>query len=229
VVVGNQGAGDGLASVVVVPDGGGQSEDALQDAGGDTLDGAAAVAFQVELAFEGVVDRLDPLAQRLEQPLAGPWWFALVGRPQQPHATGGKDGFGLGVAVALVDQDHQPWPAGQQARFDLEQVDEHLALVGFGVGQGVGDRQPVQGGDQVQPQPPEVAGMRRAVAVARPAGQRRAADRLAGAAALDRGGVGDPGGVTSQVGVDRQRPDEVLQLRHRLSGAEILIHHAATS
>ena len=38
-VVGGEGAGDGLAGVVVVPDGGGQGEDALGDAGGDAVDG----------------------------------------------------------------------------------------------------------------------------------------------------------------------------------------------
>ena len=56
VVVGDQRAHDGLAGGVVVPDGGGQGEDALQDADGDAVDGAPAVAFEVELAFEGVVD-----------------------------------------------------------------------------------------------------------------------------------------------------------------------------
>ena len=35
-----------------MPDGGGQGEDALQDAGGDAVDGPPAVAFEVELAAE---------------------------------------------------------------------------------------------------------------------------------------------------------------------------------
>jgi hypothetical protein len=39
-----------------VPDGGGQGEDALQDAGQHAGWGVAAVALQVELAFEGVVE-----------------------------------------------------------------------------------------------------------------------------------------------------------------------------
>jgi hypothetical protein len=43
----------------------------------------AAVAFQVELAFEGVVDRFDDLAQRLEEPGAGPFGLAVAGRAQQ--------------------------------------------------------------------------------------------------------------------------------------------------
>ena len=40
---------DGVAGVVVVPGGGGQGQDALQDPDQDVGRGAAAVAFQVEL------------------------------------------------------------------------------------------------------------------------------------------------------------------------------------
>jgi hypothetical protein len=46
----------GLACVVVVPDGRRQGQDALQDAGDDARWGVPAVAFEVELAVEGVVD-----------------------------------------------------------------------------------------------------------------------------------------------------------------------------
>ena len=56
VVVGGQRAPDRLAGVIVVPDGGGQREDALQDADGHAAGGAAAVSFKVELALEGLVD-----------------------------------------------------------------------------------------------------------------------------------------------------------------------------
>ena len=83
VVVGDQRALDGCAGVVVVPDRGGQGEDALQDAHDDSGGGVAAVAFEVELAFEGLVDRFDDLAQRLEQVRAGPFGLALAGRAQQ--------------------------------------------------------------------------------------------------------------------------------------------------
>jgi len=55
-VVRGRGAQDWLAGVPVMPDRGGQSEDALQDSYGDAGDGAAAVLFEVELAFEGLVD-----------------------------------------------------------------------------------------------------------------------------------------------------------------------------
>ena len=62
VVVGQQRSSDGLACVVVVPDGGGHGEDALEDADQDTGGGAACVLFEVELSFEGVEDRLDALS-----------------------------------------------------------------------------------------------------------------------------------------------------------------------
>ena len=42
--------------MAVVPDGGGQGQQPLGDAGADSVDGPAAVQFQVELALEGVVD-----------------------------------------------------------------------------------------------------------------------------------------------------------------------------
>jgi hypothetical protein len=56
----------------------------LQDANEDAGGGASAVAFEVELAFEGLVDRFDGLAQRLEQVRAGAFPFVLAGRAQQP-------------------------------------------------------------------------------------------------------------------------------------------------
>ena len=57
-VVGDEAAGDGLAGLVVVPDRGGQRQQPLHPHG-DALDGPPAVAFQVKLALEGVIDRLD--------------------------------------------------------------------------------------------------------------------------------------------------------------------------
>lgn len=47
---------DRLAGVIVVPDGGGEREDALQDADGYAAWGAATMAFEVELALGGFVD-----------------------------------------------------------------------------------------------------------------------------------------------------------------------------
>jgi hypothetical protein len=52
----------------------------------------AAVAFQVELAFEGVVDRLDDLAQGPEELGACPWRLALAGRAQERDSCVGDGG-----------------------------------------------------------------------------------------------------------------------------------------
>src|SRR6266540_3015538 len=93
VVVGDEGPEDGLVGGLVVPDGGGEGEDALQDAHGDSVAGPAAVAFEVELAFEGVVDRLDDLAERFEQPGAGAGSFPLERRAQQAGAVAGEEGL----------------------------------------------------------------------------------------------------------------------------------------
>ena len=67
-----------------VPDRGGQREDALQDADEHASRGVPAVSFQVELTLEGLVDRLDGLAQGLDQARAGSVGLALTGRAQQP-------------------------------------------------------------------------------------------------------------------------------------------------
>ena len=45
-----------------MPDRGGEGEDALQDAGGDSRDRTPAVAFEVQLGFERVVDGFDAVA-----------------------------------------------------------------------------------------------------------------------------------------------------------------------
>jgi hypothetical protein len=66
-----------------VPDRSGEGQDALQDPDDDPSRGAAAVAFQVELGFEGVVDRLDDLPQRLEELGTGAFSLALASRAQQ--------------------------------------------------------------------------------------------------------------------------------------------------
>ncbi len=55
----------------VVPDAGGQGEQALGDAGEHPVWGTGAVGFQAELALEGVVDGLDPLSDSAEVAVAG--------------------------------------------------------------------------------------------------------------------------------------------------------------
>src|SRR5207248_2957789 len=79
VVVGDQGPQCGLPGLGVVPDGRGESGEALENPGEDALIGSPTMAFQVELALQGVVHRFDELAQRLQE--------RAVGR-DRPHSTG---------------------------------------------------------------------------------------------------------------------------------------------
>src|SRR2546430_4690832 len=71
VVVGSQRSLDGFGGGPVVPDRCCHGEQPLGDAGVDAFGGAATVAFEVELALEGVVDGLDPLADPARRPVAG--------------------------------------------------------------------------------------------------------------------------------------------------------------
>ena len=103
----------------------------------------------------------------------------------------------------------------------MQDAEQDLALVGLGTGQGEGDRQPVQGADQVQAQPPEVAAVAGAVAVLGPAGQLGAVDGLGGPAAFHRGGVTDPHVVGPQRGVTGQHAHDPLQEIGR--GAQALV------
>src|SRR5690242_215106 len=113
VVVGDQGPGDGLAGGAVVPDGCGEGQDALGDAYADAFDGASAVEFQVELAFEGVVDRLDQLSYRLQQRFGWVGPAVAVGRADQRYAVSSQVGVQFGGDVALVTNDDQARPVGE--------------------------------------------------------------------------------------------------------------------
>ena len=59
-----------------MPYGGGEGEESLQDAGADAGAGLAAVAFEIELGFEGLVDGLDDLAECFESLAA---WSGFLG------------------------------------------------------------------------------------------------------------------------------------------------------
>jgi hypothetical protein len=129
------------------------------------------VSFKVELALEGLVDRLDDLPQRLEQLRSGPLGLALAGRPQQPDVQLGQLLLELAAEVVLVADQRLARTLGGEPRFDGEQVQQRLALIGLRPGQRERDRQAVQRADQVQPQAPEVARVAGAVPVLGPSGQ----------------------------------------------------------
>jgi hypothetical protein len=87
VVVGGQGSHDRLSGAPVVPDRGGQGENALQDPHGNVGDDASAVLFEVELTLEGFIDESDALPYRTERAAARPRSFPAV-RGFAPRAAG---------------------------------------------------------------------------------------------------------------------------------------------
>src|SRR5688500_12766155 len=82
VVVGDQRTLEWGVELSVEPNGGGQGEQPLGDPDPDALDGMGAMAFQAELVFEGVDDRLDPLADPAQ--VAEPGGFIGPVGPDQP-------------------------------------------------------------------------------------------------------------------------------------------------
>src|SRR6266700_3894331 len=114
VIVSEQRALDGLAGMVVVPDGGGQCEDALQDADQDSRRRSPAVSFEVYLVLVGVEDGLHGLPQRFEEPRPCSFGLALAGGAQQCQASPAEVGLEVGAEVVLVpDQDLARAVAGQ--------------------------------------------------------------------------------------------------------------------
>ena len=107
-----------------------------------------------------VVDGFDGLPQGLEEPGTCPRFFAFAGRAQQLDPGLVHRLLEAGTVLVPVADEELAVPAGTDPghrRGVGEDVQEGLAFVGLGPGQGVPDRQPVQGADQVQPQAPEVA------------------------------------------------------------------------
>ena len=182
---------------------------------GDALWAVAAVLFQAELAFQGVVDRFDDLAQRAELAGAAAGSFVFAGRADQLDTVVGEEAFELGRDVALVGDECLAGAAGEQGRVVVEHVDGDVALVDLRVGHSEGDRQPGRCAHEVQSQPPEEPRVRRAVAVAGPAGEPGTFRGRHRPAALDRGRVDQPGVVGPHVGVLGEEADHRLELHAR--------------
>src|SRR5882762_5108430 len=102
VVVGDQGPQCRLPGLGVVPDGRGESGEALEDPGEDALIGSPTMAFQVELALQGVVHRFDELAQRLQEWAVGTGLLVGAGRTDEDDALAVEERLELGTGVALV-------------------------------------------------------------------------------------------------------------------------------
>src|SRR5215211_4764654 len=177
----------GFPELTAVPDASGEGKDALTDPRPHSLGDVSAVLFERELAFEGVVDRLDPLADAAE--LAESRLLVSAVGADERRVEGGDGLLELGAGEAFVADDDLA--AGEQSALAgaIEHRRGDVALGLVGGRQAEADRHPVGGAQQVQPQPPEVPRMRGAVAVGGPAGQLRAFARLARLAARHRSGI----------------------------------------
>jgi hypothetical protein len=166
--------------------------------------------------------RLDQLPQRLEQLGAGPLVLALASRPQQPETQLAEQPLELAAAGVLVGEQDLPRPGRHQPRLDRQQVQQHLALISLGPGEGDRDWQAVQGADQVQPQPPEVTGAAGAIAVlAHPASWERLAVSRERPHSTG-GGVHHPDVVAPQRRVRGHGSDEVAQPLGRAAQALVV-------
>jgi hypothetical protein len=140
-----------------VPDRGGHGQDALVDAGGDAAQGACAVVFEAELAFQRIDDGFDALADRGE--VAVPAGFVAAVRAHEGQVQVAGLAVELGAGEAFVT-DHDSLGRDPVVVAGLfEQFRGDLAFAEFRVGQGPGDRHAVQSGEQVQLQAPVPAGV----------------------------------------------------------------------
>src|SRR6266516_5573627 len=80
---------------------GAEGEDARCDAGEQAGGGAAAVAFEQELVFEAVDDRLDPLPDPADRRV-GPVGLVMSAWPQQQRAQLAHGRFEVGAGETLV-------------------------------------------------------------------------------------------------------------------------------
>src|SRR5918996_2039121 len=178
----------GFADLPVVPEAGGEGQQAQADPGAETGEGAGAVALEAELAFAGPEDRFDPLADVPERAVAARLVLAVGAQKGCPPL--GDEALEVLTREAFVCDEHV---AGE--RHSLEQLFGDLALGGVGGCELEGDRGAVSSAHQVEPEAPEVARVRAAVAVAGAPGELRAAGRLARLAAGHRRRVEQPDAI----------------------------------
>ena len=183
----------------------------LQDPDQASGGGESAVVFQVELALEGVEDRLEGLAEWFEQACTGPVGFGPCGGggtargrrrrgrlrrrgrssscPRSGSVRGGwRAGCARRGAGRAGPATHRSWRRSTRSRWATR------ARWRSGAGA-----------------VPEEAGVTGAVAVLCPAGQRRAADGVTGAGTFRRGGVHHPHVVGEHAGVAGQQRDQPVQ------------------
>lgn len=145
---------------------------------------------------------LDDLPQGLEEPGPGPLFLAFPGRAQQLNPGLVHGLLEVRTEIVFVADEGLAVPVGLEpvhGRGAGQNIEEDLAFIRLGPGQCVPDREPVQGGDQVQAQPAKVARMRRAVPIFGPPGQIRTAGSFSGSAAFHGCGVNDPHIIAADV------------------------------
>src|SRR5918999_287421 len=143
----------GVADLPVVPEAGGEGEQAHPDAGAEAGQGAGAVAFEPELALAGPEDRFDALADVPERAEAG-LLVAPVGA-QQARSLRGDEALEVVAGEALVGDDRV---TGQ--RHPFEQLLGDLTLGGVGGRELEADRGAVAGAEQVEPKAPDARAAR---------------------------------------------------------------------
>jgi len=159
------------------------------------------------LAFEGVVDRLDDLAQGLEEPGPGPGGLALAGGAQQAEAALGQGGLELAAVVVLVRDDDLPGPAGAQGRV-VQDGKQHLPLVSPWRRSARSRRAAPARWPAGAAAAPRNTGNDWRSTHTRPSSQVRAAGGLPGAAAFHRRGISNPHVIGPQAGIPGQHADQ---------------------
>jgi hypothetical protein len=116
----------------------------LSDPGEYSVGGAPTVLFQVKLSFEGLVDRLDPLADTAEVSVAV--GLVLAVGAQQLDAVRCGGGGEVPAGEALVGQ--HDLSVADQMLVVFQQCGHDLALTDLGAGQAPHDRHAVAGADR---------------------------------------------------------------------------------
>jgi hypothetical protein len=113
------------------------------------------MAFEAELTLEGVVDRLDQLADLLEHRLAIAGLLVCAGGPQQCDRVTGQQLLEVPPGEALIgDQQDAVMPGGHVC-FHLQHRGQRFPLAELRIRKRPHDRHPHRSAHQIQPQSPK--------------------------------------------------------------------------
>lgn len=209
-VIGNQRMHGFFPTVVVVQDVGSHGEQPLEDAGDQVGRRVPAGYVEIERTLKHIVDRLDDLAEWLEEPDTGQWPSSGVDRAYQGDTPLGEKSFEPNRGTAFVGKD--ALAAINEVRLKLEEALDHLELVDLGFGQCRGGGQASWSTHQVQAHFKEVTRPADAEAIVDETSQIAALRAGAGAPGLDGGRMNDRGVAAKVVGVGCEYPDQDVQL-----------------